>query len=144
MKSPFGYLSAGLGAAALLLALVHFWAGPLAPQPTLEEAVAETAVGIREAAVRALRGEEPPPPERPEWDIDKTVSVATAAAGGVAIIFALTGFIRHETKRPLIAGAALGIGAITFQFFAWLALALIFVALVSVFLQNFDGVIGLD
>ena len=129
MAARFGYISLVLGAAALIMALVHFWAGPFAPQPTLEEAVAETAVGIREAAINALRGGEKPEPKPAEWDIDKTVSVGTAVAGGAALILALVGFVRHEPKRPVIAGATLGVGAIVFQFAAWMVLALVFAIL---------------
>ena len=57
LAEKLGYYGIAAGAAALLLAVVHFWAGPFAPQPSLETVVAESAVEIRDATVRALRGE---------------------------------------------------------------------------------------
>ncbi|WP_428408595.1 hypothetical protein [Hyphococcus sp.] len=138
-----GYIGIAFGAASLLLALVHFWAGPFAPQLSLETVVAESAVEIREAAIRALRGEEAETKTVSEWDIDKTTQVVVALLGGLAIIVSLVGFVRHEPKRRVFAGAALGLTAITFQFFIWLAAVLIIVLLISVVLENFDGIIDL-
>ena len=61
-SSVFGFTGIGLGAIALLLAVVHFWAGPFSPQPTLEQTVAEKAVSIKNATIAALKGEEPRAP----------------------------------------------------------------------------------
>lgn len=138
LKGKLGIIGMGIGAISLMMALVHFWAGPFAPQPTLETAVAEAAAEIREATIRALQGEEPAPKERAAWDIDKKLQVATASFGGLAIIFAIFGYVGHEPKRQVAGAAALGVSAIVFQFFAWLALVLIFVILVAAVLQNFD------
>ena len=137
-KGNFGKIGVAFGAASLLLALVHFWAGPFAPQPSLETAVAETAVGIRDATIRALRGEEPEPPKRAEWTIDKSIATTTAVLGGLAVILGVVSFIGREPKRLAAGAAALGASAITFQFVTWLALVLIFVILVASVLEAFD------
>ena len=60
-KATTSFIGIGVGAVALLLALVHFWAGPFSPQPSLEQTVAEKAVSIRDATIAALKGETVPP-----------------------------------------------------------------------------------
>jgi hypothetical protein len=137
-KIKFGVIGIGFGALGLLLALVHFWAGPFAPQPTLETTVAEAAVEIRDATVRALRGEEPAAKERVGWDIDKLTRVAIAMLGGLAIILAVFGLVNNEPKRQIAGAAALGISAVAFQFLGWFALALIVVILIAAVLQNLN------
>ena len=42
------------GAAALILVLVHFWAGPFAPQQDAAVSIGEIAAEIRNSAVRGL------------------------------------------------------------------------------------------
>lgn len=137
-KIKFGIIGIGVGAISLLLALVHFWAGPFAPQPTLETTVAEAAVEIRDATARALRGEAPAPKERVEWDLDKKIQVTTATLGGLAIILGVFGLVKNEPKRQIAGAAALGVSAIAFQFLSWFALVLIVVILIAAVLQSLN------
>jgi len=51
--SKTGFIGIASGSAALLLALVRYWAGPFSPLPALESTVAEKAVAIRDATVAA-------------------------------------------------------------------------------------------
>lgn len=113
-----------------MLALVHFWAGPFSPQPTLEQVVAEKAVSIREATVAALKGETAAAPQqaRSSYDLDELASIATAVLGGFAVILAVIGIALKEPVRVAGGAAALGAGAIAFQFVA-LALGVIVVAI---------------
>lgn len=134
----FGLIGIGLGAISLLLALVHFWAGPFSPQPTLETTVAEAAVEIRDATARALRGEEPAPKQRIEWNLDKKIQVATATFGGLAIILGVIGLVNNEPKRQIAGAAALGVSAIAFQFLSWFALVLIVAILIAAVLQSLN------
>ena len=143
MKRAAGLSAVVFGAIALLGAIVTFWAGPFAPQPAFEDVVAETAINIRDAAIRSMRGEDPPPPKRPEWNIDKTLQVAVSTAGALAIILALVGFIREEKRRPLIAGFGLGAGAVAFQFISWFALVLVFAILVAAVLNSFGDFLSI-
>ena len=50
-RSTLGFTGIAIGSIALLLVLVHFYAGPFSPQPTIETTIAEKAVSIRDAAV---------------------------------------------------------------------------------------------
>ncbi len=121
-----------LGGVALLLAVIHFWAGPFSPQPSLERTVAETATAIRDAAVAAVRGEElADAPQGNDYDLDKGIEILAAVLGGCAIILGAVGFARGEPGRAAGSAAALGAGTIALQF-AILALGAI-VLLVLIF-----------
>ena len=119
-----------LGGAALLLALVHFWAGPFTPQPSIERTVAETAVAIRDATVAAMRGEEivDSSSER-KFDLDKGLEILAAVLGGCAVILGVIGFAKGEPARAAGGAAALGAGAIAFKF-AVVALGAIVLAII--------------
>ncbi len=118
-----------IGGIALLIAVVHFWAGPFAPQKSVERTVAETAVAIRDATVAALKGEEIQD-QAPEsnFDIDKTLMLSASVLGGLALILAVVGFAMGEPARAAGGAAVLGAGAIAFQF-AVVALGAIILAI---------------
>ena len=123
-----------------MLALLHFWAGPLSTQPTLEETMTDKAVSLRDAAIAALKGEAAPVPEPPPaaYDLDRIASILTSALGGLAIILGVVGFALRQPKRVAGGAALLGAGALTFQF-AFLILGVIaLVALLSVLQGDWD------
>jgi cation transporter-like permease len=137
----FGMAGIALGGIALILALVHFWAGPFAPQPTIETTVAEKAASIRAAAVSALKGEEPVRETFiRKWDADTWADVATAVVGGFAMILGVLAFAKHEPVRVAGGAAALGVSAIAFQFIAMYAMALLVVLLIAAALSS----LGID
>lgn len=104
-SSKISFTGIAIGAVALLLAVVHFWAGPFSPQPTLEQTVAEKAVAIKEATLAALKGEEPVVPVQEKgMGADQIVSLATAVFGGLAIVLGVLGFAKKEPLR--VAGGA--------------------------------------
>lgn len=131
-KPILGMIGITAGAMALLLALIHFWGGPFAPQPSLEQTVAETAVSIRDATIAALKGEPAPVPEpKPKgYDLDQILSLVTAVLGGAAVILAVLGIAFKEPRRVAGGAAALGAGAIAFQFAAFALGAIVFVILI--------------
>ena len=130
-QARVGFVAITLGAIALLLAIVHFWAGPFSPQPRLETTVAQKAVAIRDATIAALKGEEAAPPAAPEglsrWDLDQVARVATGVMAGAAIVLAVVSLALHEPLRVAAGGAILGGAALAFQF-AILAIGAILVA----------------
>jgi hypothetical protein len=128
--SKLGMIGIICGGVALLLALVHFYAGPLSPQPALETSIAEKAVEIRDATVAALRGEDIEKKTfTSEMNLDQIVQIVTAVLGGVAVILGVAGWARGESKRAAIGAAFLGAFAIGFQFLG-VALGLIIVAII--------------
>ena len=127
-KSTLGFTGIGLGATALLLAIVHFWAGPFSPQPAMEQIVAEKAVLIKQATIAALKGEKTPPPQSRTIDADQIISIVTSILGGISVILGVIGFARKEPLRVAGGAAALGGSAIAFQF-AVIALGAIVLAI---------------
>ena len=135
-NNKFGFIGIGFGAVALLLALVHFWAGPFSAVPTLETTIADKAASIRTATLRALKGEEYRELAKSNWSTDKVTNVTTAVFGGLALIFSILALAKHEPKRVVLGGAVLGVSAIAFQFIAMYAMALLVVLLVFAVLSS--------
>lgn len=127
-----GFSGITLGAIALLIAIVHLWAGPFSPQPSLEKTVAEKAVAIKNATIAALKGEEiEEQAPTSSFDVDQALSVATGVLGGLAIILGVVGYARKEPLRVAGGAVALGGAAIAFQFVV-VALGMIFLAVLVV------------
>ncbi|XQF93732.1 hypothetical protein ACOBV9_08725 [Pseudoalteromonas espejiana] len=140
MKDNFGTYGIIVGGLALMLALVHFWAGPFSPQPSLETVVAEKAASIRQATIDALKGKEvKSAPVQNNFNADKIANIVTAILGGLAFILAVISFSNHESKRAAGGAAALGVSAIAFQFIAMYAMALLVVILIAAVLSSLGG-----
>ena len=134
--TTFGFFGIGIGGIALLLALVHFWAGPFSPSPTLETTVANKVASIRTATIKALKGEEYREVSTTNWDADKVTYVITALLGGLALILSVIAFAKQEPKRLAFGGAILGVSAIVFQFMALYLMALLVVLLICAVLSS--------
>lgn len=135
-KPKVGFIGIGVGAIALLLALTHFWAGPFAPRPTLEQTVAEKAVAIKQATVAALKGQEATTKKRRTLDADNVLEITTATLGGLAIILGVVSVARNEPFRVAGGAAVLGGIAIAFQFVAFALGAIIIAILIAVVLSQ--------
>lgn len=130
-KSTLGLIGITIGTIALLLALIHFWAGPFSPQPTLETTIAEKTASIRQAAIDAIKGKEVEKSYiKPKWNTDKIINISIPVISVLAILFGLFSFIKKEPGRVAGGAAALGISAIAFQFIAMYAMALLGVLLI--------------
>jgi len=136
-KIKYGYAGIALGAIALIMVLVHFWAGPFAPQPTFEQTIAESAASIRDATVAALKGEDAPRPQKRPIDLDRAFSTVAAVLGGIAIILAVISFAAKESNRVSIGAAALGVFAVAFQFLAVALAAIIFAIVLVAVISSF-------
>lgn len=116
-RSTIGFIGMTIGAVALLVAIAHFWMGPLSPQPSLERTVAEKAVAIRNATIAALKGEESVEEVASRSiDADHAVRIATSLLGGLAVILGVVSFAKREPWRVGSGAAFLGGAAIAFQF----------------------------
>jgi hypothetical protein len=105
-----------LGGMALVLALVHEYAGPFA-EPTLQSTISEAASELKQTAENVIEGKEAGPFSG-NWDIDRFIRLAIALGGGLAIVLGVMGFTKKESGRAAIGSLALGIAAIAFQYFA--------------------------
>lgn len=136
--APYANWAMLLGAAALILAVVHLFAGPFAPVNSVGVTLGELAAEIQQSGLRALRGEPQPDAQARPWDIDRILALAAAVMGPAAIVLAVIGFVRHEPRRAVIGGVGLGAAAVAFQFFAWLALAVLGVMILIPLIQALD------
>ena len=140
VQIKLGYIGVAVGAIALILALVHFWAGPFSPQPTLETVIADKVSSIRESTINALKGEEYRETITKKWNADSGIELSVAIMGGLAIILGLIAFIQKAPKRLAGGAAILGAGAIGFQMFTFYIGILLIILLISVVLSE----IGFD
>ncbi|WP_171101676.1 MULTISPECIES: hypothetical protein [unclassified Ruegeria] len=136
----FGWIGFCVGALALFAALFVFWAGPFAPQHSAGVTLGELAAEIGKSTLRAAAGLDQPEPVAPTRDLDDLLQIGVAMLGGLAIVLSAIGFLRHERRRPALAGVAIGIGAILFQFFAFAVFAFLGVLLVMALLNSFSDV----
>lgn len=133
-----------LGSLALLMVLAHFWVGPLAPQQRVGVTVGEIAGEVRQAALRKLKGESPAQaaaPSRP-WTTDRILDLVKALVAGLALIAGCASLVRRESRRPAIAGMALGASAIAFQAFTWAILVVAGAIIISAIIYNVDTILG--
>lgn len=128
-SNRFGIAGMLLGGLALLVAVMHFWLGPIEPPEPIEISVADTAVAIRDAVVARVRGEEAEGVvvER-AWGPDRLVEASAMLAATIAIILGFIAFVRREDLRIGGSAAVLGSAAIAFQFLT-IALGLLFFAI---------------
>ena len=143
VKSSFGLVGVVAGVIALGLALVHFWAGPFSPKPSIEEVVAEKAVKIRDSVVARLKGLQKPASVQPQgFDTDHVITTSTIVAGFLAVVLAVVSYIRREDNRVSMSAVALGGGAIALQYLAVALGAIVLAILIAAVLSKLDFSIG--
>ena len=137
-----GLIGFAIGAAAILLVLVHFWAGPFAPQPDVGVSIGELAGEIRDSAARALSGEAQPEPSAATWDIDRILRLVAAILAGTAIVLGLLAFVRRENWRPAAGAVGLGVSAMLFQVFVWFLVIVLCFIFAMLFIQVLGGMLS--
>ena len=118
--APFSFFGIGLGALALLLAMLHFWMGPFKITPPSEQTLAEKAVAIKKAAVAALKGETLAVKSAPAHNIDRNRRI-------------------HRVQRAAAGSAILGGAAIAFQFAIMAIGAIIVVGIIIAIVAAMGG-----
>ena len=138
----FSYAAIALGAAALLIALIHTFAGPFAPQQSVGVMIGEIAGEIRGAAQRALAGEPQPAPQVAPWDIDRILRALVPIAGVSGLLLALAGILRSEPRVATVFACALCAGALAVQLVIWVALLIAGALIIVAILHNMDAIFG--
>jgi hypothetical protein len=123
--APLGWAGFLTGAAALMLTIVVFWAGPFAPQQPIGETLGEIAADIAASAARSVAGQPQPAPEVQPRDLDDWLAVGVGALAGLAVILGLAAFLRREQARVATSGILLGGLAVGFQLFAWTVMMIV-------------------
>lgn len=132
----------GMGSIALMLALIHFMAGPFSAQPPLEEIIATNAVAIKQATLAALRGKKEVMATPPDslWDKDRMLSAAIAAlAAGAVILGVLGGMVHKENRRVATAAVLLGIATVELQFAAMVLSVVLLLVLIAGVISLLSG-----
>ncbi|MGC3937893.1 hypothetical protein ACOTTU_08795 [Roseobacter sp. EG26] len=142
LHAPFALTAIILAALGMAIALIHTFAGPFAPTQSIEVSIGEMAAGIREAAQRAMLGQEQPAPTVRAWDIDRILQVVAPAAGVFAIVLAFVGMLRREPTRLVLFGVAFGAMAVMVQVVLFVALLIAGVILLCHILTNLDSILG--
>ena len=140
-QNRLGFSAMILGATALMVVILHFWTGPLAPQKSVERTIVEIAVNISREVARVVR-DKPAVTKPRAWNIDDTIRLAGAALAALALILAAVGFVRREDFRRAVMGASLGGGAIAFQFVTWLALVALGLVLLWIVISHVGGILS--
>lgn len=124
-RATLGWLGFAMGAAALVLTIVVFWAGPFGPQQTAGVTLGELAADIAKSAARSVSGQPQPTPVTPARDIDDYLEIGVAALAGLAIVLGAAAFVRGERRRAAASGIALGGLAVAFQLFTWTVMLIV-------------------
>ncbi|MEM9782140.1 MAG: hypothetical protein AAF899_06660 [Pseudomonadota bacterium] len=130
------------GSVALMLALIHFWMGPLSPEPAVADTIADTAVAIRDSMQRALSGAEARPPASSGFDAEIVMNLATSMLGGLAIVMGAIGIACGAPARIAGTGLALGASAVVFQFVAWIALLIVGAIVLAAIINNLGDLLS--
>ncbi|MCF7992667.1 MAG: hypothetical protein K9M02_19665 [Thiohalocapsa sp.] len=110
-----GLFGTVLGLLSLLVAIAHFYFGPIEEPEPVENFIAEKTVSIKNAISAKLKGEEYLPPQREtEQDVDQWVAKGAMIAALTALSLGVLGFLRREEYLPC--GLAIGLGGATAVF----------------------------
>ncbi|WP_420863607.1 hypothetical protein [Algirhabdus cladophorae] len=147
-KPVLGVIGFFVGAAAILLVLIHFWAGPFAPQQPAGVTLGELAGDIAKNAARKAIGLDPAEQDLiPQvWDIDRYLEIIAPILAGLAGIFGVAGLVCNEKWRFSGAAILFAVVAVVFQLFAFTILMLVGVLLIYAILSslNLGSLVGLD
>lgn len=135
----FGTVGTILGCLAIAVAVLPTWVLPLVvPPPTIDRVVVDTAHKIKDRVIAKAKGVEYQETKRAaNWY--QVLAVVAVSLGVLALILAAVSFVTREPRRVAGAAAALGAGAIVFQFSLLVAGALIGLLLIFVVL-NYLGI----
>ena len=136
-SNSFGLLAMVLAAIGLVVAVAQLSLGPFETKPTIERSIAETAVAIKDAAKRVVKGEKEPEPvvAKSGMDIDKIVGIAVIVFAAAGMVMAVVALFRREVQAPAYVGFSLGAGVLLMAWLQWIALiicgAIILVAIIN-------------
>ena len=105
------------GAIALLLGIIHFSFGPFsAPQPRLENVIAEKVSAVKKGIIAGLRGETSSVvEEKSPVDIDKVLDNSGITLAIIALVCAFIGGMRKENRWGIRGALIFGAGTLAFH-----------------------------
>ena len=143
LNLTFGIASIALAAIALMVSVTHMTIGPFAPQKPVEKVIVDTAVNIKDAAMRAVTGADAPTSvPTSNWDIDRVIQAAALGMAGLAMLIAIVSFVRREGSSHAWVGLSMGGAVMLMAYFQWIALLICGVILLCTIVDNLDSILG--
>lgn len=140
--SHWGLWAIICGVSAMVLVFVQIQILSAQESVTIGQQIGEIAGDIKRSAWRSFLGLAPPEPEpvRASQDSFKIIFAATPVIGGAAIVLAAISLLKRENWRLGFYGVALGGGAILFQYFWWMAMAILAFVLLIKIVENIGDI----
>lgn len=141
-----GWLGFTAGATALILTLVVFRAGPVAPQPAAGVTLGECAADIARSAARSVAGQARPQPEARPRTLDDRPDPGVGVLAGLAVVPGGAALVREERRQAapsgiVPGGRAPGVQLFTFRI-ATIAAAMVIAAPIHALRDGFGGLFG--
>lgn len=131
------------GALGLLMVFAQIVGPTFEPSPSVGTQIGEIAGDIRRSAWRTFLGLGNPEPEPTPLSIWIYVGFAGVFLGLVAIVLSVISGVMREDRRLTSYGAGLGVAAVTFQFFWWVALLIAGIVLLVAIIANIGDIFSL-
>ena len=130
------------GFAALVVLLLHLFAGPFAPQATGGSALVEFGGEVTDALVRKVRGEAPPPPVPVARDLDDWMWIGGLICAAAGLALSLLSFALQHSPRIAAAGTIVSAAAILTVWVWWIGIVVLVILCLHLLGQVFGGAIG--
>lgn len=134
------------GAVAMALVFVQIQLLSSQESASIGQQIGEIAGEIRRSAWRSFLGLAPPVPEAetvaPTRTLFDAIYIAAPILAGIAIVLSAISVISRENWRLGFYGAALGGGAILFQYLWWMAVLILGFLLIFKIIENIGDIFG--
>jgi hypothetical protein len=133
----WGFWAVIAGAIALVLVFAQLAAPSFEAKPSAATAIGEIAGEIKRSAWKSLFGlksEAPATTAAPSFSA--YLAFAAPVLGIIAIVLSLVSGVRKENWRYSAYGVSMGVAAVVFQYFWWLALLVAGIVLLVTIIEN--------
>jgi hypothetical protein len=133
----WGFWAVIAGAMALVLVFAQLAAPSFEVKPSAATAIGEIAGEIKRSAWKSLFGlksEAPATTAAPSFSA--YLAFAAPVLGIIAIVLSLVSGVRKENWRYSAYGVSMGVAAVVFQYFWWLALLVAGIVLLVTIIEN--------
>lgn len=136
----WGFWAVMAGAAALVLVFAQIVGPSFEAKPSTAVQIGEIAGEIKRSAWRSFFGLANEPPTAAHVSLWTYVAFAGPILGVIAIVLSLVSGILRENRRFSVYGTGMGIAAIVFHFFWWVALLIVGVVLLVAIIENIGDI----
>lgn len=134
-----GFAAMLLSSIALIAVVIQLTVGPFAPQPTVEDNIADLIVGVKEAVERRTAGEAAAQAAPKAWNVDRVLITSAISAAGIAMFLGAFALMRKEPKLPALIGFSLATGTLFVIWLQWMAFLLMGVLIITAVIVVLGG-----